>query len=778
MMGSMISMMVPMLVSATSAPNYMSSCVGVQLPWCNTSLSLSTRLDDLIGRLTVDEKITQLNTFSFTNPPQHNGLTPGVVRIGLPPYDWHTEGLHGVRDASAAGLHNSTLFPQVVGMAATGNLTLIGEMAVVMGREFRALNNVMRAADRVVTRGGGLSVYGPTINIIRDARWGRNQESVSEDPWLAGAYADAFMRGVQGADPTSSYLAVAATCKHLAAYSIETERHDSNAEVSALDLQETYLPAFQACVAAGSAQIMCSYNKINGLAACLHGDIQNGLLRRTWGFDGTIVSDCDAIADVISPQEAYNGSEAVALALKAGTDIDCGGAYAEHIQAALSDGLLREADLDAALRRAFTLRFRLGEMGETDAEVGRLRTALGPHVVGSAPHVALAAQAAKESLVLLKNDAGLLPLDRKAGLRVALIGPLANSTDIMYGGKHDYDCDHVGTVLEGLRSVVPASSLTFAPGLASVTDTSTAGFEAAAKAAAASDVAVLALGIDSSVESEGKDRTTVGLTGAQEELLRAVVSSMGDASRVIVLLLNGGPLSVDYAKEHVPTILEAFEPGQEGGAAIAEALFGGFSPSGVLPYSIYAEADALAPPLDAFAMRPNATTGYAGRTYRFSTATPLWPFGFGLTYTSFTVQWHGASSATVRTVSTADLAPGGSGASVSATVRNTGRMLGSKVVQVFVTVQAEPTANGARTEPSPPIRSLAAMAKVALQPGEMATAAFELAVAPGACPMCTVQLDGTRILRAGRWRVSIGDGAADHVPPWTLEVVGADVIIA
>ena len=209
--------------SASPKKNYVDNC-SVQQPWCNVSLPIASRLNDLVARLTVAEKIDQISTYSFTT--NHSGYTPGVERLGLPPYNWHTEGLHGVRDASsAAGLHNSTLFPQVVGMAATGNTSLIGEMGRVMAREFRALNNVMRRDDRLVKRGGGLSVYGPTINIVRDARWGRNQETVSEDPWLSGTYAAAFMRGVQGVNEASkddAYLAVAATCKHLDAYSLES----------------------------------------------------------------------------------------------------------------------------------------------------------------------------------------------------------------------------------------------------------------------------------------------------------------------------------------------------------------------------------------------------------------------------------------------------------------------------------------------------------------------------------------------------------------------------
>ena len=264
-----------------------------QRPWCDTRISFWSRALLLANALTPREQVTQLSTYSFTK--NHSGLNPGVTRLGLPEYNYHTEGLHGVRDSCDSP---ATLWPQVVGMAATGNLSLIQEMGSFMGAGFRAAANANRGK-KLPSRGCGLSVYGPTMNIIRDPRWGRNQETVSEDPFLNGAYAAAIVHGVQGDDPT--YLQVAFTCKHFTAYSVETDRmKGSNAVVSDRDLAETFLPAFKACVRAGSAQLMCAYNAItsdggNATGACFRADLINGLLRKQWGWNGSMVSDCDAV---------------------------------------------------------------------------------------------------------------------------------------------------------------------------------------------------------------------------------------------------------------------------------------------------------------------------------------------------------------------------------------------------------------------------------------------------------------------------------------------------
>ena len=344
------------------------------------------------------------------------------------------------------------------------------------------------------------------------------------------------------------------------------------------------------------------------------------------------------------------------------------------------------------------------------------------------------------------------------------------------GGKADYDCERLVSLLEGLKAFVPDGKLRYAAGLASVTDTSHAGFEAARDAAADSDVAILALGIDSSVEMEAHDRSsTVGLTGAQNALLQSVIGAMRGrgASRVVVVLLNGGPLSTDFIAQHVPAVLEAFQPGQSGGTAIAEALFGRFSPSGVLPYSVYAESDVLALPLEAFAMRPDPATGYAGRTYRFSRVAPLWPFGHGLSYSTFELTWADTANQSVTTTALAH--DGASALSCALTVRNTGTRAAAKVLLLFVT--KDDSAAATLDEPSSPLRSLAAMDKVFLPPGVSRTLHLPLGAVPGACPLCVVTKEGKRLLRASEWKVAVGDGAGDEVAARDLKITGPDVVV-
>eukprot|EP00462_Mataza_sp_D1_P007882 CAMPEP_0175124486 /NCGR_PEP_ID=MMETSP0087-20121206/2805_1 /TAXON_ID=136419 /ORGANISM="Unknown Unknown, Strain D1" /LENGTH=761 /DNA_ID=CAMNT_0016406253 /DNA_START=74 /DNA_END=2360 /DNA_ORIENTATION=- len=726
----------------------MTACNVSAYAFCNSSLSFEDRAADLVNRLTLEEKIAQINTYSFVK--NNPGITPGISRLGVCEYNYHTEGLHGVRDSYVGGFHNSTLFPQVTAMAATGNLTLVQEMGRVMALEFRAVNNVMaKPAMWSQEEGGGLSVYGPTINLIRDPRWGRNQESVSEDPWLAGHYGAAFINGVQGQNSVTKYLATAATCKHLAAYSMETNRHDSNAEVSALDLAESYLPAFQTCIQAGSAQVMCSYNKINDIPACTDSDIQIDVVRKAWNFNGSIVSDCDAIADITNSQKTMDGPTATAAGIVGGCDQDCGSWYAKYGMDAVKQGKVTEDQIDAALRRTLLLRFKLGEMGESDDQVSW--RSVPPSVVGALDHAALAAQAAEEAITLLKNEESTLPLDVQSIRSVALVGPLANSSSVMEGSKQDYNAKHISSVLEGLQNYLLKSphkaTVSFAPGLQSVTDRNTKGFDAAKQVAKVADVTVVVLGIDGSVEAEAKDRLNglIGLPGAQEDLLKAVVDAVGDKRKVIVVFVHGGPLSSDYIAREMPTLLDAFEGGQSGGDAIARALFGAVNPSGILPYSLYAENFTSAVPFETFQMRPNET--YPGRTYRFSTFPVLFPFGHGLSYTTFKLNW---DEERLDAYDTSSIHFPGVVHKVKVT--NTGKVAGAKVVQAFVSHKYD--AAVADAAPAPPIKSLYGQAKVFLRPGESTTVEFTTATSSGAAPFAAVGFSHTKLKADKNLKVS------------------------
>jgi beta-glucosidase-like glycosyl hydrolase len=438
--------------------------------FCDASKPVSARAKDLVARLNLTEKFQQLSTYSFAKA-YCNRFTPPVPRIGLPGYTYHTEGLHGMRDGYISGL-NTTLFPQVTAMAATANASLIHEMARVMGTEARALMNVnlyhlfnggrggnctpggpggvggkcTGNSTSIQTRGAFLSVYGPTMNIIRDPRWGRAQESVSEDPYLNGLYAASFVNGLQGdvkyADQTvGKPLLAAATCKHLAVYNLEMvnyggehwTRHRFQANVTAQELEETYLPAFRACVEAGNPQqVMCSYNSIavtggdhpyNSTPACLNRDMMHRQMRTEWGFEGSVVSDCDASSDAhfahhwgpgIGDGGNASAAATVAAGLSAGCDMDCGSFYTDYGPEAAAQGLLSNSTIDLALERIFSMRLRLGEF---DPPGTVPFDSLGSADSDSAAHRDSALRAAREAIVLLNNSNGILPLDLKSKVR-------------------------------------------------------------------------------------------------------------------------------------------------------------------------------------------------------------------------------------------------------------------------------------------------------------------------------------------------------------------------
>eukprot|EP00656_Telonema_subtile_P014739 TRINITY_DN17617_c0_g1_i1.p1 TRINITY_DN17617_c0_g1~~TRINITY_DN17617_c0_g1_i1.p1 ORF type:complete len:529 (-),score=105.74 TRINITY_DN17617_c0_g1_i1:56-1642(-) len=496
------------------------------LPFCDPTLPTAQRVQDLLNRMTLQEKLPQLKGGIG------GGITPAVPRLSIPEYQYHSEGLHGVRDTCKIGPKGSpvyaTMFPQVTAMAATGNMSLVKAMAAQMGDEARAMNNYLDGT--VETKGGGLNYYGPTMNVVRDPRWGRAQESVSEDPWLNGAYSSAFVRGFQGDSDGVEFTKIAACCKHFYAYSLEDAdgftRHDFNAQVSARDLSETYLPAFQACVAAKPEQVMCSYNAVNGVPTCLDGAAQNGLLRDQLGWSGLIVSDCDAIGDAYKQHHyASNNSQAVAEGIRGGCDQNCGGTYnPTNIQAALSEGLMTEGELDVALGRALRMRFNLGLF---DPATHNPYTKIDASVLNDATGKALAASAAVQSVVLLKNtpnQTSTLPL-RVEGLKgktVAIIGPTADDAAVMMGGKNDYCPEQTVTLFQGLQTYCNGTGVTV------VTDTGS-DLSKAARLARKSDVVLAAMG--GVLAGEANDRTAITLPEDQTKLLDLSLIHISEPTR-------------------------------------------------------------------------------------------------------------------------------------------------------------------------------------------------------------------------------------------------------
>jgi beta-glucosidase len=789
---------------------------------------LDKRVADLVSRMTLEEKVSQLMNDA-----------PAVPRLDVPAYNWWNECLHGVARAGRA-----TVFPQAIGMAAMWDTDLMGRIATAISDEARAKNNEFlgRGKRRIYQ---GLTFWTPNINLFRDPRWGRGMETYGEDPYLTGRLAVAFIKGLQGDDP--KYLKVVSTAKHYAVHSgPEPTRHTFDARVSEQDLRESYLPHFEAAIRDGGAySVMCAYNRVDGSPACASTMLLDQILRKEWGFHGYVVSDCGAIDDIYRTHKvAPDAAHASASAVKAGTDLECGGSFRALVPA-VKQNLIPEADVDQAVTRLFTARFRLG-MFDPPEMVPYTKI---PYSVNDSPeHDALALEAARKAIVLLKNERNLLPL-RKDVKTLAVIGPGADDPLILLG-NYNGTPSHPVTPLAGIRAKVsPATKVLYARGsdLAenlptlqtvppSALFTSDApgapaglkgeyfnsqnfdaqaqplftrvdpsvdfhwwdgaprsdmndddfgvrwtgflrapvtgayqlggigfnGFEIyvgdqriarfrgmheeaynynpieleagklypiriefhhnlndagmrlvwavpggnpeqeALDAARQADAVVLFLGLSPRLEGEemrvpvegfrGGDRVLLGLPRVQEQLMQNIVA-LGRPT--VLVLQNGSALTVNWAREHVPAIVEAWYGGQRAGTAIADVLFGDCNPAGRLPVTFYQSVDQL-PPFDDYDMK--------GRTYRYFTGEPLYPFGYGLSYTKFA--YRGLAMSRDGTV--------------SVEVRNAGTVAGEEVVQLYV-----------KTPDSPAVRSLVGFERVALKPGESRKVEFHPALKPG-----------------------------------------------
>ncbi|XP_044980335.1 probable beta-D-xylosidase 7 [Hordeum vulgare subsp. vulgare] len=618
---SLLGMVVPALAADPPFSCGPSSTAATQgYAFCDATLPVAQRAADLVARLTTAEKVAQLGDEAA-----------GVPRLGVPAYKWWNEALHGLA-TSGKGLHfngavrSATSFPQVSLTAAAFDDDLWLRIGQAIGREARALYNVGQAE--------GLTMWSPNVNIYRDPRWGRGQETPGEDPTTASRYGVAFVKGLQGNSTSSSLLQTSACCKHATAYDLEdwggVARYNFDARVTAQDLEDTYNPPFRSCVVDGKAScVMCAYTAINGVPACANSGLLTNTVRADWGLDGYVASDCDAVAIMRDAQRyAPTPEDAVALALKAGLDIDCGTYMQQHAPAALQQGKITEDDVDKALKNLFAIRMRLGHFdGDPRANIyGGLNAA---HIC-TPEHRSLALEAAQDGIVLLKNDAGILPLDRAAIASAAVIGPNANNPGLLIGNYFGPPCESV-TPLKGVQGYV--KDVRFMAGCGSaacdVADT-----DQAATLAGSSDYVLLFMGLSQQQESEGRDRTSLLLPGQQQSLITAVA----DAAKrpVILVLLTGGPVDVTFAKNNpkIGAILWAGYPGQAGGLAIARVLFGDHNPGGRLPVTWYPEEFTKVPMTD-MRMRADPATGYPGRSYRFYQGETVYKFGYGLSYSSY-----------------------------------------------------------------------------------------------------------------------------------------------
>jgi beta-glucosidase len=799
----------------------------------NPALSVEQRAADLVSRMTLEEKVSQIGH-----------TADGVPRLGIPEYNWWNEGLHGVARAGTA-----TVFPQAIALAATFDESLIHQVADVISTEFRAKYAETVHPDGSTDWYRGLTVWSPNINIFRDPRWGRGQETYGEDPYLTSRMGIAFITGLQGND--AKYLKTVATAKHFAVHSgPEATRHSDNINVSRHDMEDTYFPAFRATVMEAKAEsVMCAYNAVNGQPACANGMLLQEHLRQDWGFHGYVVSDCGAVTDVFNGHKfAKTPEQGVTDTFKAGTDLICG-APRTRVQTereatlnAVKQGLLPQSVLDESLRRLFTARIRLGLFDPAGMVPYSKIT---PTENDTEAHRQLALKTARESIVLLKNKSGLLPLKQAPG-SIAVIGPDADNLDALIGNYAGTPSKPV-TILAGIRTRFPQAKITYVEGtgltgpvthvvpaaalypdesrkehglkgeyfsnielkdtpvmtrtdalvdfawgdtgishelpnnysvrwtgilVPPVSGEYVLGFsgqdghrmwldgqllgedwnvhhpatvmtkavhlekdrayavkieyfqtirsaearliwslpggqtQEAVDAALKSDLVVMVLGLSPRIEGEemkvhaegfaSGDRTRLDLPTPQEQLLERVAAA---GKPTVLVLTNGSALGINWADENIPAIVEAWYPGGEGGTAVAEALAGDFSPAGRLPVTFYKSVDQL-PPFSDYSM--------AKRTYRYFDGEPLYPFGYGLSYTSFAYK----NAKLSRAKSSAK-----DSVAISVDVTNTGAVASDEVVQLYLTHVG---VSGA------PIRALRGFQRVHLDRGESKSVAFTL----------------------------------------------------
>ena len=826
--------------------------------YLDPSQPIDARVDDLIHRMTLEQKASQLVNQARAIPD-----------LQVPAYDWWSEALHGVANAGTA-----TVFPEPIGLAATFDDPLIHEMAIVIGTEARAKHNqAVRAGHSNIME--GLDFWSPNINIFRDPRWGRGQETYGEDPFLTGRLGVAFVTGLQGDDP--KYLRVISTPKHYAVHSgPEPTRHSIDVQVSKHDMEDTYLPAFRAAVTQGKAEsVMCAYNRVDGEPACASTFLLQDTLRGAWKFKGYVVSDCDAIVDIFEGHHyTKSQAEAAAVALKTGMDNECADFFTiakdnhdyQPFIDAVKQGLLTEADIDRSLKRLFTARMRLG-MFDPPETVPYANTP--DSEIDSAEHRELALKTARESMVLLKND-GVLPLSTNTK-KILVVGPLAESTSVLHG-NYSGTASHAVTALEGIRKQFSAAKVTFLPGtnflrepqviatqvLSSedgkpglrgeyfagdltgspqitrtdpyvdlqlvhpdihalpmpdnmkdfsvrwtgfLTPNQTGTYQIgligsmqrlwldgklivddailhdpnpqlatvdltkghrypvkiewlaggrttklvwlpisadpiveAASAARDADVVVAVVGITSKLEGEemkvdvpgfrGGDRTSLNLPEEEEALLGALKAS---GKPLIVVLMNGSALAVNWANDHANAILDAWYSGEEGGTAIAQTLAGENNPAGRLPVTFYKGTEQL-PDFEDYAMKD--------RTYRYFTKEPLYPFGHGLSYSSFEYSGLKLSNPELQA---------GNPLEVEVDVKNTSKRVGDEVVQLYISF---PRLAGA------PLRALRGFTRVHLGAGEQQH--VKLSLAPR--DLSYVDEAGDRLVGAGDYVITVGGG--------------------
>ncbi|MFI5157232.1 MAG: glycoside hydrolase family 3 C-terminal domain-containing protein [Sphingobacteriales bacterium] len=708
------------------------------LPYQNVKLPFEQRANDLVSRMTLEEKVSQMVDEA-----------PPIPRLGISEYNWWNECLHGVARAGLA-----TVFPEPIGSAASFDTGLIHRIANATSDEARAkYNDFIRQGKH--GRYEGLTFWSPNINIFRDPRWGRGMETYGEDPYLTSAMGVNFIKGLQGNDP--KYLKVVATPKHYMVHSgPESERHRFNATTDQYDFLDTYLPAFKKSVQQGKAfSIMSAYNSYNGVAASANIFLLSKVLRQELGFNGYVVSDCDAVDDIYEGhKEAASKEEASVMAVTAGTDLNCGSTYRALVDAVKS-GLISEDKINTSVKRLFMARFKLGMFDRNNM----VKYASIPYsVVNSKANQKLALEAARKSIVLLKNTNQILPLSNSIR-NLAIIGPNADDEKMLWGNYNGIPAQTV-TPLQGIKNKLPGANIFYARGceLAETTEAIDSAqvkinFDAAVSVAAKSDAIIMFLGLSPSLEGEemkvqakgfsGGDRETIDLPKPQEDLIKAISKLH---KPLVLVLLNGSALAINWEAQNVPAIIDAWYGGQAAGTAIADVLFGDYNPAGRLPITFY-KSTADLPDFHDYSMR--------NRTYRYFNGEPIYPFGYGLSYTTFKY----SNIKAPQSLTT------GKSYTVTAQVQNTGNKAGDEVVELYV----KHLDNGIRK----PIVALKGFKRIYFKAREIKTVSFN--ISPESLSL--VDKNNKQTERPGISQIFIGGAQPDHQGQTAANITAAKVTV-
>lgn len=681
------------------------------------TLTFEERAADLVAHMTLEEKVYQT---------LH--AAAAIERLWIPAYNYWNEALHGVARAGVA-----TVFPQAIGLAATFDEDFLEKVATVISDEGRAkFNAQQKYADYDIYK--GLTFWSPNVNIFRDPRWGRGHETFGEDPYLTSRLGVRFIEGMQGKD--EKYMKVAACAKHFAVHSgPEDIRHSFNAEATKQDMRETYLPAFKACVKEADVEVvMGAYNRTNGEACCGSKTLLVDILRGEWQFKGHVTSDCWAIKDFHEyHMVTSNAVESVALAMNMGCDLNCGNIYGNLLKA-VEKGLVKEETIERAVTRLLTTRMKLGLFDEPDKVS---YNTIHYDVVDCKEHQQINEEAARKSVVLLKNENNLLPLNKNDIKTIGVIGPNANNRKALVGNYEGTASEYI-TILEGIQRYVGDDvRVMFSEGC-HLCKSRTQGLAqdndrmSEVKAVAdSSDVIIACMGLDASLEGEegdegnefaSGDKPNLNLPGLQEEVLKVLVET---GKPIIMVLLSGSALAVNYADEKIPAILQGWYPGARGGKAIAEILFGEFSPEGKLPVTFYRTTEEL-PEFTDYSMK--------NRTYRYMKQEALYPFGYGLSYTDI-------CCTDAKVEKTSDVV------NVKAVMENKGRMNGAETLQVYVKVCQKEAPNW----------QLKALKKVTLKPGQKE----EIEVILKDKDFGLYNEQGVKVLQAGDYEVYVGTSQPD-----------------